>query len=67
MAFYEIEVPTVAAVNGHAVGAGCDLSLMCDVRFADDDAEFAESFLRVGLVSGASRHSHRIRCGCAKN
>ena len=52
MAMYEIEVPTIAAVNGHAVGAGCDLSLMCDIRFAADDAEFAESFLRVGLVSG---------------
>ena len=46
MALHEIEVPTIAAVNGHAVGAGCDLSLMCDIRFASDDAEFAESFLR---------------------
>ncbi len=51
-AFYRIEVPTIAAVNGYAVGAGCDLSLMCDIRIAAEDAEFAESFLRVGLVSG---------------
>lgn len=51
-AFHRIEVPTIAAVNGHAVGAGCDLSLMCDIRFAAHDAEFAESFLRVGLISG---------------
>lgn len=52
MALHEIEVPTIAAINGHAVGAGCDLGLMCDIRFAADDAEFAESFLRMGLVSG---------------
>jgi enoyl-CoA hydratase/carnithine racemase len=52
MAMHELEVPSIAAVNGHAVGAGCDLALMCDIRIAADDAEFAESFLRVGLVSG---------------
>jgi enoyl-CoA hydratase/carnithine racemase len=52
MAMYELEVPSIAAVNGHAVGAGCDLALMCDIRLAAEDAEFAESFMRVGLVSG---------------
>jgi len=52
MALYEIECPTVAAVNGAAVGAGCDLALMCDIRIAAEEARFAESFLRVGLVSG---------------
>ncbi|MEQ8349591.1 MAG: crotonase/enoyl-CoA hydratase family protein [Sneathiellaceae bacterium] len=52
VALYDIEAPTIAAVNGHAVGAGCDLALMCDIRIAADNAEFAESFLRVGLVSG---------------
>lgn len=52
MAMYDLEVPAIAAVNGHAVGAGCDLSLMCDIRIAADDAQFAESFMRMGLVSG---------------
>ena len=52
MAIYDLEVPVIAAVNGHAVGAGCDLSLMCDIRIAAENAEFAESFLRMGLVSG---------------
>jgi len=52
LAVYDLEVPVIAAVNGHAVGAGCDLSLMCDIRIAADNAEFAESFMRVGLVSG---------------
>lgn len=52
LAMYELEVPSIAAVNGAAVGAGCDLSLMCDIRIAARSAVFAESFMRVGLVSG---------------
>ncbi len=47
-----ITVPVVAAVQGHAIGAGCDLATMCDIRIAAEDAEFAESFLRVGLIPG---------------
>jgi enoyl-CoA hydratase/carnithine racemase len=35
-----------------AIGAGCDLACMCDIRVASIKARFAESFLRVGLVSG---------------
>ncbi len=52
MALHHIEVPTIAAVNGAAIGAGCDLALMCDMRIAADSATFAESFQRVGLISG---------------
>ena len=52
LALYGLEAPSIAAVNGAAVGAGCDLSTMCDIRIAGRSASFAESFLRVGLVSG---------------
>jgi enoyl-CoA hydratase/carnithine racemase len=48
----ELDVPVIAAVQGAAMGAGCDLACMCDMRVASADAKFAESFLRVGLVSG---------------
>ena len=51
-AIYGISAPTVAAVNGHAIGGGCDLALMCDVRIAAESARFSESFLRVGLLPG---------------
>ncbi|SAK90809.1 enoyl-CoA hydratase [Caballeronia temeraria] len=51
-ALSSLDVPSVCAVNGAAVGAGCDLALMCDIRLASTKAVFAESFLRLGLVSG---------------
>lgn len=51
-ALHQVEVPTIAAVNGPAIGAGCDLALMCDMRIASDRAVFAESFVNVGLISG---------------
>lgn len=50
--FHELDVVTIAAVGGHAIGAGCDLAAMCDLRIAAPDASFAESFVRVGLISG---------------
>lgn len=56
-----IEIPTVAVVNGAAVGAGLDLALMCDLRVASTRAQFAESFLRLGLVSGIGGSWHLAR------
>jgi len=50
--FQELEVPVIAAVNGPAIGAGCDLACMCDIRIAGASAVFAESFVRMGLVPG---------------
>jgi enoyl-CoA hydratase/carnithine racemase len=47
-----LEVPTIAAVNGPALGAGCDLACMCDIRIAAETASFAESFIHFGIVPG---------------
>ena len=52
LALYELELPTIAAVNGPAIGAGLDLACMCDIRLAADSATFAESFVRLGIVPG---------------
>ncbi|MEX3968327.1 enoyl-CoA hydratase-related protein [Paraburkholderia sp. EG286B] len=51
-AFHELDVPCIAAVNGPAHGAGCDLALMCDIRIAGESALFAESFAKVGIIPG---------------
>ncbi|AFM16378.1 enoyl-CoA hydratase/carnithine racemase [Mycolicibacterium chubuense NBB4] len=47
-----LEVPLIAAVNGAAIGAGCDLAMMCDIRIASQRASFAESFVTLGLIPG---------------
>lgn len=52
LALYNLEVPTIAAVNGPAIGAGCDLACMCDIRIAAESASFAESFVKVGIIPG---------------
>ena len=52
LAFERLEVPIIAAVNGPAIGAGCDVACMCDIRIAARSASFAESFVKVGLVPG---------------
>ncbi|MFB6121912.1 MAG: enoyl-CoA hydratase/isomerase family protein [Haloferacaceae archaeon] len=44
--------PTIAAVGGPAIGAGCDLALACDLRVVGTDAVLREGFVRVGLVPG---------------
>jgi len=51
-ALFSLEVPLIAAVNGPAIGAGCDLACMCDIRIASESAKFAESFVKMGLVAG---------------
>ena len=52
LSLFNLEVPVIAAVNGHAIGAGLDLACMCDIRVASEKAKFAESFIRLGIVPG---------------
>jgi enoyl-CoA hydratase/carnithine racemase len=52
LAVFNLEVPTIAAVNGPAIGAGCDLACMCDIRIASEKAVFAESFIKMGIIPG---------------
>ena len=49
---YNLETPLIAAVNGAAIGLGCDVACMADVRIASDRAKFGVTFLKLGLIPG---------------
>jgi len=51
-ALQQVDKPVIAAVNGAAAGAGMDMALMCDLRIAAEEAIFAESYVKLGLVPG---------------
>jgi enoyl-CoA hydratase/carnithine racemase len=48
----DIEVPVIGALNGHAVGGGFGLSLVCDLRIANRGSKYGANFARLGLSSG---------------
>jgi enoyl-CoA hydratase/carnithine racemase len=51
-ALFNLDVPLIAAVNGPAIGLGCDVACMADIRIASDKAKFGVTFLKIGLVPG---------------
>ena len=52
LSLLEIEVPIVGALNGHAVGGGFGLAMMCDLRVGDADAKYGANFAKLGLAPG---------------
>lgn len=51
-ALHGLEMPSIAAVNGPAIGLGCDLACMTDIRLASETARFAVPFLKLGVIPG---------------
>jgi len=52
LAMQYLEVPTIAAVNGAAIGAGFDLCNMCDIRIGCPDTLLGETFINLGIIPG---------------
>ncbi|RJS46673.1 enoyl-CoA hydratase/isomerase family protein [Nocardioides cavernaquae] len=48
----ELEVPTIAAINGHAIGAGLCIAMACDLRFASSAAKLGAPFVKLGIHPG---------------
>jgi enoyl-CoA hydratase/carnithine racemase len=51
-ALYGLDIPSIAAVQGAAIGAGCDLALYCDLVICSSRARFGETFINVGIIPG---------------
>ncbi len=48
----QVKIPVIAAMNGHAIGGGLGLMLMCDLRIANKTAKYGANFAKLGLHSG---------------
>jgi 2-(1,2-epoxy-1,2-dihydrophenyl)acetyl-CoA isomerase len=51
-ALYGLRVPVIAAVNGPAIGLGCDVACLADIRIASAKAKFGVTFLKLGIIPG---------------
>ncbi len=65
-----LPIPVIAAINGYALGGGCELAMACDIRICSDNARFGQPEVGLGIIpgfSGTVRMARLVGMGIAKD